>query len=73
MNKKLQKYDFTFNLGDKVKIKPLDIKGKIIGIFITKEEITYRCKYYFNSEEKTLYFESEDLELIDNINDNTAL
>jgi hypothetical protein len=62
MNK--TKYNFVYNIGDRVRIRDLDIKGRVSGIYITKEEITYNIRYFHNNEPKNIYFNSSELELI---------
>lgn len=51
------------------KIMPFEnLKGIIIGVYITKKGIEYEVRYYMNGEQKTNYFfdweidESEDAE-----------
>lgn len=60
----MKKYNFLFNLGDKVKVKDLSINGRICGIHIDSSvNITYQVRYFYNSEPKTIYFEADELEL----------
>lgn len=62
---KLSKYNFVFNIGQRVKIRELDINGRISAIFIKIDEITYRVRYFFNAEPKEVYFNDTELEPIE--------
>lgn len=63
---KKQNYTFIFNIGSKVKVKDLNISGKISGISIDSSQmITYQVSYFYNMEKKQCYFEADDLELIE--------
>ena len=37
-------------------IKPFEMKGTIIGIYMSKKGIEYQVRYYINAEQKTEYF-----------------
>jgi hypothetical protein len=65
MKKATTNYDIKFNIGDKVKIACLDVKGKITGIFIGAQRTTYQVRYFSNMEPKEVYFYADDLELLD--------
>ena len=65
---KNKKYNFVFNLGDRVKITDLDIKGYVNALYITTNEITYRIRYVFNGDIKEVYFTNNELELVDDYN-----
>jgi len=58
-------YDFKFNLLDNVKIIPLEnILGQVISIWIGINDIQYNVRYFVNSEVKTIYFYSWELEKV---------
>jgi hypothetical protein len=59
------KNKFIFNIKDKVKIKELDIKGRVCGIYLSEDEISYQIRYIYNGDPKTVYFYDDKLELID--------
>lgn len=58
------KYDFVFDIGAKVKVKDLAIKGKVAGIFISKSGIEYSVRYFYENSQKLCYFNSDELELM---------
>lgn len=58
------KYEFVFNIGEKVKIKELNIKGKINAIYIGKQTIEYNVRYFCDGVPKEVYFSIDELELI---------
>lgn len=57
----------SFNIGQKVIVVPLDIRGKITGIFVDKAGYEYQVSYFFNGKTERAYFEEEDIKVI---NDN---
>ena len=61
------KFTTNFNLKDSVKVKELNITGKISGFFIDSSgEIQYRVRTIKDYEIKELYFYKDDLELVTN-------
>lgn len=65
-------YNFIFNIGSKVKVKDLDIKGKISGLHVDLgQNITYRVTYFYNMDRKEVYFEADELELIEGNDEKT--
>ena len=46
------------------KIKPFDINGHIISIFITKKGLEYQCRYYMQGEQKSEYFFDWEIEIL---------
>lgn len=65
-------YNFIFNIGSKVKVKDLNICGKISALFVDSSgSITYRVRYFYNMEAKEVYFEADELELVDKEDDKT--
>ena len=56
--------DFKFKLRDKVKILVLEgLKAVITSIWILESGIKYNCRYFYNCEEKNVYFYEDGLEL----------
>lgn len=45
-------------------IKPLNIKGNIVGIFITSKGTEFQIRYYWNAEQKTEYFFDWEVEIL---------
>jgi hypothetical protein len=45
-------------------IKPLEIKGIIVGIYITTKGTEYQVRYYWNGEQKTEYFFDFEIEVL---------
>ncbi len=45
-------------------IKPFEINGHIIAIFITKKGVEYQCRYYLNGEQKSEYFFNWEIEIL---------
>ena len=66
MKKQTHNYNFIFNLNDKVKVKDLNIKGRICGIYIGRNIIEYHVRYFSAGKAETSYFEPDELELITN-------
>lgn len=60
----------SFNIGDKVKVKELNIKGKVSGIYIDAAEVSYKVRYFFESKPQEVYFCDYELEKV--IEDETA-
>lgn len=58
-------YNFIFNLGQLVKVKQLNLQGRISGLFIDGSGITYRVRYFFDSKPNEVYFQDDELELIE--------
>jgi len=57
-------YEFIFDIGQRVKIKDLNINGVVCGIFISKNEIEYSVRYFYDGNPKSVYFTPQELELI---------
>ena len=56
-------YNFIFNIGSKVKVTDLKLNGKISGIFIDSSGmITYKVRYFYNTEPKEVYFNDDELD-----------
>ena len=53
------------NIKKPVKILPLGIKGKVSGIFLNNDTLDYQVYYYYNGEQKRVYFEPDELEFIE--------
>lgn len=52
-----------FQLFQKVKINILEnIKGRVVSVWITKSGIKYQVRYFWNCEEKEVYFFEDELE-----------
>ncbi len=51
------------NLNDNVKILPFDIKGVIIGIYLSNAPTEFRVRYFMDSSIKEEYFHGNELEL----------
>ena len=49
------------------RIKPLEIKGVIVGIYITTKGTEYQVRYYWNGEQKTEYFFDFEIEVLDEV------
>jgi hypothetical protein len=49
-------------LGIHVYIRPLERKGRIIGIFTGMQATEYQVRYFDNAEAKTDYFFADELE-----------
>lgn len=58
------KINTAHNIGERVKVVPLDIKGKITGIFVDKAGYEYQVSYFYNGEMKRAYFEGDDIEVL---------
>lgn len=56
-----------FNIDDNVRIKPLDLIGKIRGINVDRCGVRYDVKYFYSGEYKYCYFEEYDLIKMDDI------
>jgi len=52
---------FLFGIDDKVKILPLDLKGKVLSILVTKHGVEYQVRYFWNSEAKEVFFAADEL------------
>lgn len=48
--------DLESFINKECKIKPLELKGIIIALYITKKGVEYQVRYYWNGEQKTEYF-----------------
>lgn len=60
-------YNFIFQIGSKVKIKELNLNGKVSAIYIDSSlEVTYRVRYFYESKPNEVYFDANELELIEN-------
>jgi len=53
--------DFKFALGDRVKIKELELFGKITILEVNKRGICYEVRYFWNGEGKAAYFYEDEL------------
>ena len=53
-----------FNIGDAVKILPLELRGMITLIEVSKRGIAYEVRYFWNSEGKAAYFYEHELERV---------
>ena len=64
MDKKLKSnsLDIVFEIGQLVKIKDLNIKGRISGIYIGPQRITYDVRYFWEGTPKELYFRQSEIE-----------
>jgi hypothetical protein len=62
---KKKKYSFIFNIGEPVKIIELKLNGRISGIYIGPQLIEYRVRYFKDGEPQDLYFNPNELELIE--------
>ena len=58
-------YEFIFEIGQKVKIKDLNITGIICGIYISRAEIEYSVRYFYDGNPKSVYFSQTEIELVD--------
>jgi hypothetical protein len=56
---------FDFNISDKVKIKELNVVGRVKAIYIDSEGLSYSVRYFHNFDLKTVYFLSDELEMVD--------
>ena len=56
------KINLEFNIRDKVKIIELNVKGRVISIWITEQGIKYEVRYFDEEKAKTVYFYSDELE-----------
>lgn len=59
------KLNTFYNIGQKVNIKELNIKGKIKSIHIDSGGIEYGVDFFLSSERKNLYFQEEDIEIFE--------
>ena len=50
-----------FEIGDRVKIIPLERCGIVISIWITKTGIQYETRYFDNAKVETVYFYAPEL------------
>lgn len=52
-----------FDIGDIVKMKPLDYTGKVIAIYFADSRLQYRIKYFVSGKVEFEYFDSDELEI----------
>ncbi len=58
---------FDFKIHDKVKIKELNLTGRIKAIYIDSDGISYSIRFFKDGDPKTTYFYSDELEKMDNV------
>ena len=51
-------------LGDRVKIKEIDLQGRVVSIWITSTGTKYQVRYFWNCEIQEVYFYSDELEQV---------
>jgi len=47
--------DFNYSIGDKVKIKDIDISGFVVGLYYGDTGRQYQTAYFVDGEMKTIY------------------
>lgn len=50
-----------FNIGDKVKINPLDLRGRVISIWMNKTGLMYEVRYFWDAKKNEVYFYADEL------------
>lgn len=48
-----------------VRIKPLDTKGRIIGVWFNKTDALYEVSFYKDCERHTLLFREDEIEVLE--------
>ena len=57
--------DYKFDLKQDVKIKGLNVEGRIVGYYYGETGIQYQVAYFVRGEKKTTYLYPEDLDDVD--------
>lgn len=52
---------FVFNIGQLVKIKDLNLKGRVSGIYVGPQRTTYDIRYFWDGTAKEMFFRHEEL------------
>lgn len=55
--------DFKFSMHDKVKITDLNIRGRVIALYLSEGGKQYRVRYFDDAEPRTEYFYEDELVL----------
>jgi arginyl-tRNA--protein-N-Asp/Glu arginylyltransferase len=56
------KYNIIFNLHQIVKIKQLELHGRILGIYIEDNNtVTYKVRYFDHAEARSEFFYEDEL------------
>ena len=59
------KIESNFNFDDKVKIKPLNVEGKIASFWLRRSDwLLVEVRYFINNDMKTEYFFEDELEVV---------
>lgn len=62
--------EFVYQIGQLVKIKDLNLKGRISGIYIGPQRIVYDVRYFWEGTSKDLFFRHNEIELISESSEN---
>lgn len=65
--------DIVINIGDRVKVKDLGIRGRVCGIYISSSEVSYKVRYFFDNKPQEVYFVADELEVITDIDNHHRL
>lgn len=55
--------DNKFNVGDRVKIHPVEWEGRVIAVFYSRRGMEYQVRYFHNGKAELEYFFEDELEL----------
>lgn len=58
------KKEFEFDLGERVLIEEINVKGRVIAFYVTQGNIEYKVRYFDNCECMDSYFYYDDLKKI---------
>lgn len=58
------KKQFKFDIKQKVLIEEINVKGRVIALYVTQEGVEYKVRYFDNAEGKTHYFFEDELKKI---------
>lgn len=58
----MKKLEVRYVIEDRVRIKELEIEGRVLTIWAVPQGIKYEVRYFHNGDAKTVYFFEDELE-----------
>lgn len=55
---------FDYLVGERVKIKVIEVPGLVIGIYVGRRGIEYQIRYCYNGKYEEIYLMTEEIEVI---------
>mgnify|MGYP003403957159 FL=1 len=60
--RKAKSIDFDYRMNDCVHIIPLNVKGRVIGLYLCEDGKQYRIRYFYEGAQHTEYLYADEIE-----------